>query len=128
MPLPVTDVERELKKMGAESLVRERTGLVIDPYFSGTKIGWLLDNVRGARARVFGGTGVTYYWPTGRLRVDGNIEMGGGGLPSGRVSLQQARPGAPMRGVAEFAPYARTRSMAVNGSAKARPLYEPGRQ
>ena len=41
----------ELKKMGAESLVRERTGLVIDPYFSGTKISWLLDNVPGARAR-----------------------------------------------------------------------------
>ena len=41
----------ELKKMGAESLVRERTGLVIDPYFSGTKIAWLLDNVRGARGR-----------------------------------------------------------------------------
>jgi glycerol kinase len=31
--------------------VRERTGLVIDPYFSGTKIAWLLDNVPGARAR-----------------------------------------------------------------------------
>ncbi len=41
----------ELKKMGAESLVRERTGLVIDPYFSGTKIAWLLDNVPGARLR-----------------------------------------------------------------------------
>jgi glycerol kinase len=41
----------ELKQVGAESLVRERTGLVIDPYFSGTKIGWLLDNVPGARAR-----------------------------------------------------------------------------
>jgi len=41
----------ELKKMGAESLVRERTGLVVDPYFSGTKISWLLDNVPGARAR-----------------------------------------------------------------------------
>ena len=41
----------ELKKLGAEGLVRERTGLVIDPYFSGTKIAWLLDNVRGARAR-----------------------------------------------------------------------------
>ena len=41
----------ELKRMGAESLVRERTGLVIDPYFSGTKISWLLDNVAGARAR-----------------------------------------------------------------------------
>jgi glycerol kinase len=41
----------ELKQVGAESLVRERTGLVIDPYFSGTKIAWLLDHVPGARAR-----------------------------------------------------------------------------
>jgi len=41
----------ELKQVGAESLVRERTGLVIDPYFSGTKIAWLLDNVPGARPR-----------------------------------------------------------------------------
>jgi glycerol kinase len=41
----------ELKEIGAESLVRERTGLVIDPYFSGTKIAWLLDHVPGARAR-----------------------------------------------------------------------------
>jgi len=41
----------ELKEVGAESLVRERTGLVIDPYFSGTKIAWLLDNIPGARAR-----------------------------------------------------------------------------
>src|SRR5881394_3120437 len=41
----------ELKLVGAESLVRERTGLVIDPYFSGTKIAWLLDNVPGARGR-----------------------------------------------------------------------------
>src|SRR3954466_4484418 len=41
----------ELKEVGAESLVRERTGLVIDPYFSGTKIAWLLDNVPGARTR-----------------------------------------------------------------------------
>jgi len=42
---------RELKEAGAESLVRGRTGLVIDPYFSATKIGWLLDQVPGARAR-----------------------------------------------------------------------------
>src|SRR5205823_2713654 len=41
----------ELRAVGAESLVRERTGLVIDPYFSGTKIAWLLDNIPGARAR-----------------------------------------------------------------------------
>jgi len=42
---------RELKDSGAESLVRERTGLVIDPYFSATKIAWLLDEIPGARER-----------------------------------------------------------------------------
>ncbi|MDH3318654.1 MAG: glycerol kinase GlpK [Betaproteobacteria bacterium] len=42
---------RELREAGAESLVRERTGLVIDPYFSGTKIAWLLDTIPGVRAR-----------------------------------------------------------------------------
>ena len=41
----------ELKQVGAESLIAERTGLVIDPYFSGTKIAWLLDEIPGARAR-----------------------------------------------------------------------------
>jgi glycerol kinase len=40
-----------LKARGAEPLVRERTGLVLDAYFSGTKIRWLLDHVAGARAR-----------------------------------------------------------------------------
>ncbi|HXZ93199.1 MAG TPA: FGGY family carbohydrate kinase, partial [Burkholderiales bacterium] len=40
-----------LKSDGAEELVREKTGLVIDPYFSGTKLAWMLDNVPGARAR-----------------------------------------------------------------------------
>jgi glycerol kinase len=44
----------ELKDAGHESLVRERTGLVIDPYFSGTKIEWLLQNVEAARGAVFG--------------------------------------------------------------------------
>ena len=42
----------ELRAAGAESLVRERTGLVIDPYFSGTKLAWLLDNVPGLRAQM----------------------------------------------------------------------------
>jgi glycerol kinase len=41
----------ELREVGAESLVRERTGLLIDPYFSGTKIAWLLDEIPGARSR-----------------------------------------------------------------------------
>jgi glycerol kinase len=41
----------ELRARGVEPLVRERTGLVLDAYFSGTKIGWLLDHVPGARRR-----------------------------------------------------------------------------
>jgi glycerol kinase len=41
----------ELKAEGLESLFRERTGLLLDPYFSGTKLEWLLDHVPGARAR-----------------------------------------------------------------------------
>jgi glycerol kinase len=44
----------ELRDAGHEELVRERTGLVIDPYFSGTKIEWLLRNVETARNAVFG--------------------------------------------------------------------------
>lgn len=40
-----------LKKAGHEKLFRRKTGLVLDPYFSGTKIGWILDNVKGARKR-----------------------------------------------------------------------------
>jgi len=40
-----------LKADGAEPEFREKTGLVLDPYFSGTKIRWLLDEVPGARAR-----------------------------------------------------------------------------
>jgi glycerol kinase len=44
----------ELRNAGHEALVRERTGLVIDPYFSATKIEWLLRNVEGAERAVFG--------------------------------------------------------------------------
>ena len=44
----------ELKAAGREELVRERTGLVIDPYFSGTKIEWLLRNAERAERAVFG--------------------------------------------------------------------------
>ncbi|MEO6193558.1 MAG: glycerol kinase GlpK, partial [Thermoanaerobaculia bacterium] len=38
-----------LKREGHEPLFRERTGLVLDPYFSGTKLAWILDHVPGAR-------------------------------------------------------------------------------
>jgi len=44
----------ELRAAGQEALVRERTGLTIDPYFSATKIEWLLANVEAAAEAVFG--------------------------------------------------------------------------
>src|SRR5258706_12281891 len=47
-----------LKSDGAESLVRERTGLLLDPYFSGAKVAWLLDQVPVAPRR----------WERGRPR------------------------------------------------------------
>jgi glycerol kinase len=45
----------ELKAAGKEAMVREKTGLVIDAYFSGTKVQWILDNVEGARDRAEAG-------------------------------------------------------------------------
>ncbi|WP_104028133.1 glycerol kinase GlpK [Vibrio jasicida] len=43
------DICEELKARGLEDYVRDNTGLVLDPYFSGTKVKWILDNVEGAR-------------------------------------------------------------------------------
>ncbi len=48
----------ELRAAGHEPLVRARTGLVLDPYFSATKIEWLLENVEGLRERARNGTAV----------------------------------------------------------------------
>ena len=45
----------ELKERGLESYIRDNTGLVLDPYFSGTKIKWILDNVEGAREQAEAG-------------------------------------------------------------------------
>lgn len=44
-----------LRRAGHEVIVRERSGLVLDPYFSGTKIAWLLEQVPGARAAATAG-------------------------------------------------------------------------
>lgn len=43
------DICQSLREAGHEALIREKTGLLIDPYFSGTKIKWILDHVDGAR-------------------------------------------------------------------------------
>jgi glycerol kinase len=49
------DFCERLKRDGHEDFIRERTGLGIDAYFSGSKVAWILDNVPGARARAEAG-------------------------------------------------------------------------
>ena len=46
---------KQLKADGREKMVREKTGLVLDPYFSATKVQWLLENVAGLRKRAENG-------------------------------------------------------------------------
>ncbi|MBD8893769.1 glycerol kinase GlpK [Roseibium litorale] len=45
------DVCAKLRAASKEALITSKTGLILDPYFSGTKVAWILDNVEGARAR-----------------------------------------------------------------------------
>jgi len=45
----------KLKEQGHEKLIREKTGLVVDSYFSGTKVKWILDHVKGARQKAESG-------------------------------------------------------------------------
>lgn len=49
------DICKELRAAGHNDLFREKTGLLLDPYFSGTKVKWMLDNVEGAREKAENG-------------------------------------------------------------------------
>jgi len=49
------DTCRALRDAGHEAMISAKTGLLLDPYFSGTKVAWILDNVEGARARAEAG-------------------------------------------------------------------------
>ena len=49
------DFCRALRESGDDKIITERTGLLADPYFSGTKLKWILDNVEGARERARAG-------------------------------------------------------------------------
>ncbi len=49
------DICDKLRKDGYEELIKDKTGLLIDPYFSGTKVKWILDNVEGAREKAEAG-------------------------------------------------------------------------
>ena len=60
----------------------------------------------GARLTLDGGEGVTYGWPRGLVRIDGNLALSGGGFPATRLSLSQPRPGGPITGSGRVAPIA----------------------
>ncbi|MGN9164335.1 glycerol kinase GlpK [Tissierellaceae bacterium HCP3S3_D8] len=65
----------ELKKKGLEDYIRNNTGLVVDAYFSGAKIKWILDNVEGAREKaengelLFGNVDTWLIWNLTRGKV-----------------------------------------------------------
>ena len=50
-----SDVCKSLRVDGLEPMITEKTGLLLDPYFSATKVQWILDNVEGARAKATNG-------------------------------------------------------------------------
>ena len=58
----------------------------------------------GARVELGGGQGLTYYWPSGLTRLDGDLAASGGGFPAIRLSLSQPRPGSPVRGTGRIQP------------------------
>lgn len=81
--------------------------LVNGPGYGGVRVEQLSATSRsGAKLGLNGGEGITYYWPSGAVRTDGEFGISGGGLPAMRLSLSHPRGGAPMRGVARIAPMA----------------------
>lgn len=60
----------------------------------------------GARLGLNGGEGITYYWPSGTARIDGEFGLTGGGFPATRLSLSQPNGNAPIQGTAVVAPFA----------------------
>ncbi|MBM7589379.1 glycerol kinase GlpK [Brevibacillus fulvus] len=68
---------QQLKEAGWEPLIKEKTGLLIDPYFSGTKVKWILDQVEGARAKAENGDllfGTIDSWLVWKL-TDGKVHV-----------------------------------------------------
>lgn len=71
------DTCKRLKNEGREEVVRKKTGLVLDPYFSGTKVAWILNNVEGAREQARNGEllfGTIDSWLVWKL-TDGKIHI-----------------------------------------------------
>lgn len=86
---------RSLREAGHEPMITQATGLLLDPYFSGTKLAWILDNVDGARARaeagelVFGTVDSFLIW-----RLTGGAQHVTDATNAARTLLYDIRKGA----------------------------------
>jgi glycerol kinase len=90
-----SDATAELRRAGHEPMIAARTGLLLDPYFSATKIAWLLDHVEGARAAAgagrlaFGTVDSFLLW-----RLTGGRVHATDATNAARTLLMDIRPGA----------------------------------
>lgn len=103
---PVGDaLAAALARAGTAFDADARLRLVNGPGFGGVRFERLGAATRsGARIALGGGQGLTYYWPSGLTRLDGELDVAGGGLPAIRLSVDQPRPGAPIRGTGRIQP------------------------
>jgi hypothetical protein len=60
----------------------------------------------GARLRATSGSGITYAWPSGLIRSDGAFALSGGGLPTARFTIRQAKAGGAIEGTGTVSPLA----------------------
>ena len=108
------DTAARLKRDGALPVVRERTGLVLDPYFSATKIAWILDRVEGARARAAAGELACGTIDSFLLwRLSGGRIHATDATNASRTSLYDIRPGRLGSGIVR--PVRRTDRHAAGG-------------
>ena len=119
----------QLRRQGHEPLVRERTGLVLDPYFSATKIEWLLDNVEGLRERAQSGRATfgtidawLIYKLTGELATDASnasrtmlFDIVAGGWKDELLALFGVPERALPAVVSSCGPVGTTRATAMHG-------------
>jgi len=103
---PVADaLASALSSAGAGFDANSSLRLVNGRGFGGVRFERLSAAARsGARIALGGGQGLTYYWPSGLTRLDGDLSVSGGGFPAIRLSLDQRRPGAPISGTGRIQP------------------------
>src|SRR5690606_8520722 len=99
----IADALTRAGREGAEA--RAQVWLAAGPEHGAARVNTLrLESAGGARMFVDGGSGATYFWPAGRLRLDGDFALSGGGFPETRFTLRQASADAPLEGVGRIAP------------------------